>query len=83
MFPVTIPRRLRLENIAVVVAPGCADGAGTDTREITLDDVNQPMGSNAIVARRLDLHPAADTAENLLAVEARDVGTWSLSHCAF
>src|SRR5262249_34818909 len=82
-FLVAIPGRLRLENIAVAVAPGRADGAGTNTREITFDDVNQAVDRSAIVRRGLDLHPAADAGENLLAVEGRDIGRRGLSHCAF
>src|SRR5262249_4447098 len=75
-----IPGRLRLENIAVAVAPGRAGGAGTDTREITLDNVNQAVDRSAIMRRSLNLHPAADTGENLFAVESRDIGSWGLAH---
>ena len=74
LFPVAIPGRLYLEDVAVAVTSRRAGGAGTQAHEIILDNIHQSVDRSAIVARRLDLHPAADAGEDLLAVEGRDVG---------
>src|SRR5262249_51444807 len=73
---VAIPGRLCLENVAIALAPGRAGDAGTDASEMAFHDIHEAVDRGAVVARCLDLDPAADTIENLLAVEGRDVRIW-------
>ncbi|WP_421997458.1 hypothetical protein [Reyranella sp.] len=72
---IVAPRGARLEDVAEAVAAGCPLRRRADPRQVAFDHIDQAVDRRTVVARRLDLHPAADAGQNLLAVEGRDVGT--------